>query len=180
MKQHAKLVLLPVAALLLPIGTCGADTFYKSVDEEGRVTYSSQPPPDATEVESLQVEPGPSEEETEEAREQAKKLQQEVDAMYDELVERRRREAQALKEALEAAERERSATELNERLQRIEESLSWPANAYPYYWRPGPWWTRHPLPRPPIHPPPPTRPVHRIYYPIRPTQSHITSTLLPP
>jgi hypothetical protein len=178
MKQHAKLVLLPVAALL-PIEICGADTFYKSVDEEGRVTYSSQPPPDAIEVKSLQVEPGPSEEETEQAREQAKKLEQEVDAMYDELVERRTREAQALKEALEAAERERSASELNERLQRIEESLSWPVNAYPYYWRyPWPWWTRHPRPRPPIHPPPPARPVAPIYYPIRPTQSHINSALL--
>jgi hypothetical protein len=152
MKQLAKPLFLALAALP-PIGAAGADTLYKSIDETGQVTYSSQPPKDAVEVEALQVAPGPSEEEIEKAAERAQRVGQAVDDRYQALMERREQEEQLRKEAEEAEESARIARETAERLQRIEESLE-PEVTWPYYpgypyngWRPYPPY--RPWPRPP-------------------------------
>ena len=53
-----------------------AGTVYKSVDENGNVIYSEQPPAGSEASETLNMPPEPSEEEVEEARERDKKLQQ--------------------------------------------------------------------------------------------------------
>ena len=71
--------LLYVALLLaLPLQ---ADEVYKSVDEEGNVTYSEEPPADAKEIETLDTGPEPSSEEVGAAQEREKKLEGAVDAM---------------------------------------------------------------------------------------------------
>ena len=56
-------------ALALLAGTAAADQIYRSVDAEGNVTFSSQPPPGAVNVDKVTVHPGPSDAEQREARE---------------------------------------------------------------------------------------------------------------
>jgi hypothetical protein len=69
---------LAIAALSLCFaGTTGAQTVYKSVDEQGRVTYSSSPPPAAAEdmVEKVEIAPGPTQQQKRDAVQRARELQ---------------------------------------------------------------------------------------------------------
>jgi hypothetical protein len=61
----------PVCTCLLVLltGTVTAGQIYRSVDAEGNVTFSSEPPENATSVEEVDIPPGPSAEEQHEARE---------------------------------------------------------------------------------------------------------------
>jgi chaperonin cofactor prefoldin len=76
MKRQRQLTI----AIISLIWTCTAtaEAVYKSVDAQGRVTYSSTPPPDAPGemVEEVSIEPGPTEQQQQEAMERAKKLQE--------------------------------------------------------------------------------------------------------
>ena len=58
-----------------------ADEVYKSVDEEGNVTYSAEPPADAERIETLDTGSEPSSAEVEAAQEREKKLEGALDAM---------------------------------------------------------------------------------------------------
>lgn len=163
------------AVLLFPAAVFGADTVYKSVDEAGRVTYSSQPPQDAVEVEGVHLPRGPSAQDTTAAQERARDLEQKADARYKTLKGRRQQAAQARKEAREAAEREQLAREAAERQQRIDESLDQLANERAYYQgSPDDWrWPYRP-PRP-VYPPHPPRPPHTTIPPNRPYEDHINT-----
>jgi len=55
--------------LALLAGTAAAEQIYKSVDADGNVTFSSQPPADALDVDEVKVQPGPSAAEQQAARE---------------------------------------------------------------------------------------------------------------
>jgi len=167
MKRLSTFLFLPVATLLSS-GAFGSDTLYKSIDDAGRVTYSSQPPPTAVEIEEVQVAPGPTAEATENAAARVKETEQKVDAHYRELRERREQEA---------AERERIARETAERQKRIEESLDQPAMAVPYYWPyPLRWWGPRP-PYRPMNPPYAPRPMPPTHRPNRAYKGHINSPL---
>ena len=64
---------LPVLLLILPIGAYAAP--YKSVDEHGNVTYSSNPPSKAVDVERVKLPPPPTEQqvlESQQAQEEIK------------------------------------------------------------------------------------------------------------
>jgi len=152
--RHGLLILI----LLLFAGSCAAQTLYKSVDEKGKVTYSDTPPADAVATESVPIAPGPSPQETEQARERAQVISQEAQSRHQELMERRQEEA----EAREQAKRERAEREAAEKQQAAEE----PSYGQPY---PYGWW---PNPHPPMRPPRPPRPVHPIEPPRRPF-SHV-------
>jgi len=117
---------------MLPVVAHGAETVYKSVDEAGHVTYSSRPRESAAEVERVQLPPGPTNEAAEKAQDRANAVEQAVDSQYQEVMERRRKKAQAEQEAQEAAERERVARETAERQQRIEEALDQLETEGPY------------------------------------------------
>jgi hypothetical protein len=172
MKRLSKLLFLPLVAAL-PSGNCAAEMIYKSVDEAGQVTYSSQPPPGSIEVEDMPLAPGPSAEAVRYARERAKDTQETVDSRRQALRKRRDKEAEARKEA----RRERMARERDERLRRIEESLEQPVAAFPYY-RPYPSdWRRPSSSHHPQFPPYPPRPRHPIKRLNRPYQDHINSPL---
>jgi hypothetical protein len=166
--KRLSIFLFLLVATLLPGGAFGSDTLYKSIDEAGRVTYSSQPPPAAVEIEEVQVAPGPSAEVTEKAAARVKETAKKVDAHYRELMERREQEA---------AERERIARETAERQKRIEESLDQPAMAVPYYWPyPLRWWGPRP-PYRPMTPPYAPRPMPSTQGPNRSYEGHINSPL---
>jgi hypothetical protein len=55
--------------LIMLAGSAAADQIYRSVDAEGNVTFSSQPPAGAVAVDEVNVQPGPSEAEQNAARE---------------------------------------------------------------------------------------------------------------
>jgi hypothetical protein len=155
------------AALLLATIAAGAESIYKSVDREGRVTYSSQPPSKAARIEAVKVPPTPSAEATDEAIKRIKETKKETDARFKELMESRQQRAEERKEA---RERKRLETEAAERQQRYDEALEQlrrPALYYPLYPRYWPY-----PPQPPVHPlhPPGPAPV-----PNKPYHSHINT-----
>ncbi|MGA7980607.1 MAG: DUF4124 domain-containing protein [Chromatiaceae bacterium] len=92
------------AVLLFSVLAFAGGPVYKSVDESGHASYSSEPPEGAEKVEGIQLPSGPSEEETKESLERAKEMENEADARYDAVIERRRLEAEARNEAQEDAE----------------------------------------------------------------------------
>ena len=49
---------LPFALLLISFGAFAATTLYKSVDEQGNITYSDAPPGDARDVEEIDIKEG--------------------------------------------------------------------------------------------------------------------------
>jgi hypothetical protein len=58
--------------MLLPAvlaGAAAAEQIYRSVDADGNVTFSSEPPADAVDVDEVKVQPGPSAAEQQAARE---------------------------------------------------------------------------------------------------------------
>jgi Domain of unknown function (DUF4124) len=73
--------------LALLAGTAAAEQIYRSIDADGNVTFSSQPPAGAVTVDEVSVQPGPSEAAQREARERM----QRQEATADELSEARAR-----------------------------------------------------------------------------------------
>jgi Domain of unknown function (DUF4124) len=55
--------------LAMQAGTVAAGQIYRSVDAEGNVTFSSQPPANSVTVDQVSVQPGPSEAAQQEAQE---------------------------------------------------------------------------------------------------------------
>ena len=54
--------IISIVIILLTTGTSVADTIYKSVDEDGHVTYSTTPPANSEDSNSVDIAPPPSEE----------------------------------------------------------------------------------------------------------------------
>lgn len=153
-------------AILIPLlsaGTCSAQVLYKSVDAQGRVTYSEHPVAGAVKTEGVPIAPGPSPEEAERAKARVQAIEEAADTEYQELMERRKQEAEAREEA-ERQRAEREAREAFER-QRYADDGTY-IRSYPYGWR---W----PYPHPPIHPPIPPRPIRPGRPPNRPYEDHI-------
>lgn len=68
----------PVLLALLVVSVwrpAHGETIYKSVDSEGRVTYSSTPPPSGSRVEKLMLPSSPSEQDIRQARELAQRVE---------------------------------------------------------------------------------------------------------
>ena len=68
----------PVLLVLLVVSVwrpAHGETIYKSVDSEGRVTYSSTPPPSGSRVEKLMLPSSPSEQDIRQARELAQRVE---------------------------------------------------------------------------------------------------------
>lgn len=126
MPVHPALSLLPWLCLAGPLA---ADTLYKSVDAEGRVTYSSQPPLGAVRTEPL---PLPDDEPSEAERQDALRRADETGARLDELArereelqQRQSADQQGINEALQA--RDAARTRLEE--SRIQRDEDWQATA---------------------------------------------------
>jgi uncharacterized iron-regulated membrane protein len=136
-------------ALLLTL-PAAADKIYRYVDQEGRVTYSSTPPPaseQAEEVTELDAPQAPRPEDVE----AAKKRAEEQAKLARELL-KERRQAEIEYERIRAAAAERSLLEQLAAAERSYDTAYYPASGYlPYY----PMWGVKPVkPRPPFHPHP--------------------------
>lgn len=98
------LMALMATALCWPLLATGQ--VYRSVDDQGRVTYSQVPPANAAEVEPLDVLPGPSEAARQAAEQRASQLiqeSQERQAARARAAEDRAKAAAEAQQALEAA-----------------------------------------------------------------------------
>ena len=73
-----------LAAVLGAAPPIMAETVYKSVDADGRVTYSSEPPEKAVESKAVTLPPGPSEAERKDAIKREKELQKAADRITGE------------------------------------------------------------------------------------------------
>jgi len=124
-----------------------AGEVYKSVDAAGNVTYSTTPPADAVEVQAVDLPPGPSEQQVQEAVERAGQTRQAADKM----TEQRRQKEQAYRERREQAGQENVQSQAP--ADTSGDSYYGAGWGYPYY--PRPIRPHPPKPRPPIEPPPP-------------------------
>jgi hypothetical protein len=77
-------VTLAVLAALGAAQAGQAQGIYKWVDERGRVTYSSTPPPAGREAREVQLPPGPTPEQVEAARARAESVRQQTERMAEE------------------------------------------------------------------------------------------------
>ncbi len=156
--KGARMRCLMILALLVSNGLAGEERIYKSIDDEGRVTYSSEPVQDAVQSHQLEPAPAPADHAIEDSRVQAQSLRERADEVYRALMEQReqrRAEAERLRREKEKREQERRRQELLERLSRPV-----PAYAPPGYWYGGRYWhgNRPWRPRPPAHRPSPPSP----------------------
>jgi Domain of unknown function (DUF4124) len=85
-------------ALVMLAGTAVGDQIYRSVDAEGNVTFSSQPPAGAVNVDEVNVQPGPSAA----AQRAARERMQAQEATANEMSEARANRAQQEPEAAPA------------------------------------------------------------------------------
>jgi TolA-binding protein len=113
MKRRSRLTIAAIGLLWFYVAA--ADEVYKSIDAQGRVTYSAKPPPSASDemVEEVKIRPGPTEEQVQQAEQQAKALQE----LTQQTQEQRQAQEQAktLKDLSKAEQELREATSvLNE------------------------------------------------------------------
>ena len=86
-----------------------AQTYYRSVDAEGNVTYSTTPPADAEQVAPVEVQPGPSAQEVERALERQRRFEAqlgEAEEKRDQIDQDREDKLQVAEEAVKQAERD--------------------------------------------------------------------------
>ena len=94
-----------------------AQPLYKSVNEQGEVTFSDRPPTNAVEVQEVQVQPGPSEAQQLESIERAKRIESQASDLGAANAERaqQRKDAQLQSQQQQAKETEvRPVTDYND------------------------------------------------------------------
>lgn len=96
----------------------GADAqqVYRSVDPQGNVIYSDEPPADAAQTQSIELPPGPTEEQVKQAQQRTREIQESADKMAGE---REQREKIAAEKRREEEQRQQAA-EQEARLARLE------------------------------------------------------------
>jgi hypothetical protein len=151
MRFWGTILLLGMPAILL----ASQPPIYKSTDERGRVTYSTEPAQDAVEVERIQVEAPPPDA----AEHSGDRTQQMMDVARD--FEESRLEIEKLREERRAREKQ-LALEM-EQFKRQQALLDQVGRRYNY----GVFWPYRPIPIPPrpehpIEPPQPVLPPSRI------------------
>ena len=127
-----------------------ADQVFKSVDDEGNITYSATPLQDAAQVQAIELVPGPSEQQMQDAKARAERIQQNV----DEMTERRKQREEGLRERREQARKE--ARQETARTEGPDDRYYGYRRGYPLY--PGPILPRPPGLEPPVAVPLPTPP----------------------
>ena len=135
MKNINKIILL----LTLSPATLAADTIYKSVDENGHVTYSTTPPKDSEKSKSVDITPPPSDERIKAAEDRKKRNQEAADILDEN---RNKRDEIT-------AEENRLKRENQKQLQQQQQAEKNNENTgygYPYY-------QRRPAGRPVVRPP---------------------------
>jgi len=148
MKPTLTLTLPLLLALLMAHGTGNAQKVYRSVDPQGNVIYSDDPPANAAQVQTVDLPPGPTEEQVKQAQELTREIKASADKLAGERMEREKIAAE--KRRLEQ-ERERAA-EQDARIARLESMQRnrdyWDYGVYSPYYRPHRPIIEHPIERP--------------------------------
>ncbi len=153
---------LALAILPFLVSAVEADTVYRSVDADGRVSYSSTPPPAAADVRQVELPPPPSAAEVDAAKEREKALGD----LATQLEQSRKDREAAAEAARQASAPESAAAQPLPPPPPPDEYWGWsrvPPFPRPPHWRPRPpyeWpeW-EHPGYRPgPVPRPPPSAP----------------------
>ena len=134
-------------------GLVTAAEVYKSVDEAGNVTYSSEPPEDSVKVDNVEVAPGPSEESVKKAQEAHEKTKQTANAIDKENKELEAKRAHERKEAEAEEAKKHEVTETE--VYRHQNTIGGHPIIVP------------PRPVPPIAPPPPVQRPRPVQLPSR-------------
>ena len=160
-----RITTLKITTLLLFLGFFGAtsavaEDIYKSVDDNGKVTYSSTPPANTQEASKVEITPPPSAADIKAAKEQQERNQKTAD-MLDE---NRKQRGQATAEDNRLKRENQKQSQLQQDAENNNENRDY---GYPYYpgrypaggrpIKPGPVKPRPAKPRPAI--PRPTRPM---------------------
>lgn len=95
------------SALFLALGQVHAEKVYKSVDAEGRVSFSDQPATDAVATEKVKIAPGPSAQDVQ----AAKQRHRAIEAMANQPANPAEQEADGRKAELKAARKQLQAAE---------------------------------------------------------------------
>lgn len=78
-----KIIINIILLLSLPASTLFADTIYKSIDKDGRVTYSTTPPANSEKSKNIDIAAPPSEERIKAAQERQERNKEAADIMDD-------------------------------------------------------------------------------------------------
>jgi hypothetical protein len=102
--QFSPTPFLALLALLLPVTLMAQQQVYRSVDADGNVTFSAEPPmgADVRSVDRISLPPGPSEAARAEAEERARAIQQAADEYEKQRMAAREAAAKAAKESTAA------------------------------------------------------------------------------
>ena len=150
--------------------TAAAQQVYRSVDPQGNIIYSDNPPADAAQIQNVELPPGPTEEQVEQAQQRGRAIQESADKMASE---REAREKIAAEKRREEQQRQLAA-EQEARIARLEAM-----QRNQDYWDYGVYYPRYP--RPPIIEHPierPDRPVTRPQPGLPPVQGLDGSPLI--
>lgn len=140
--------------MTLVAGSGVAGEVYRSIDTEGNVTYSEEPPEQAQSVKVVPIDPPPTEQEVEEAarkREQDQSLAEQMEQS------RQAREQQRAEQEKEKRQREIEQAQLQRLQQYDQQRYQYDGYATPYY----PWYGR-----PPYYHGKPHHPGHRPVQPL--------------
>jgi preprotein translocase subunit SecF len=134
MKRRSRLTIAAIGLLWFYVAA--ADEVYKSIDAQGRVTYSAKPPPSASDemVEEVKIRPGPTEEQVQQAEQQAKALQELTQQTQEQRQEQRQAQEQAktLKDLSKAEQELRDATSVLKEAKEVQPgSYYYPGGAEP-------------------------------------------------
>jgi len=111
MKKHAQVLLPLMLAAALCSTISGAQEIYKSVDAQGQVSYGSAPVTSATEVQEVELRPGPTPEEVREAKQAGARISASANQMESQRVAREmtRNAEQAKQDAKQEVEQQQQA-----------------------------------------------------------------------
>ncbi|MCG6886799.1 MAG: DUF4124 domain-containing protein [Proteobacteria bacterium] len=137
-------------ALTLTV-TAGAEQIYKWIDKNGTVHFSDQPGPQQ-DSQTVTLQPGPTPQQVEEARQADEKIRQSGNTLAEQ-------NAKLNAQRKEEAARRRQEAAAAEQQQKLEEYYQQPAQGSGWYYGWPGIHPRPPRPRPPIKPKPPMRPV---------------------
>lgn len=112
-----------IAVLLIPLSTSSAETIYKSVDANGKITYSSTPPKDSVNTTKVHIIPAPSQ-----ARIEAAQQRHESNIKTARLLDENRKTRNQIVE-----EENRIKREKQKQLQKDVPRENSDNNTYPYY-----------------------------------------------
>ena len=88
----------------LSVGAVYAQSLYKSVNDQGEVTFSDSPPDSAAGIETIEIQPGPTEAQRRESAERARQIESLANDLGESNTQRERQRIEARQQAQQLGE----------------------------------------------------------------------------